>query len=77
MIPAILPVKCYNGILCACGILYIRFALINTNTHGQRRTFVLPDAHLRLLLGLALDSTKNFQHDIVHLELVARSPGWL
>jgi hypothetical protein len=32
MISRILPVKCYNGILCACGILYILFELINTNT---------------------------------------------
>jgi hypothetical protein len=31
-IPGILPVKCYNGILCACEILHILFALINTNT---------------------------------------------
>ena len=33
MIPGILPVKCYNGILYACGILHILFALINTNKH--------------------------------------------
>ena len=33
MIPRILSVKCYNGILCACGILHILFALINTNKH--------------------------------------------
>ena len=31
MILGILPVKCYNGILCACGILHILSALINTN----------------------------------------------
>jgi hypothetical protein len=31
MIPRILLVKCYNGILCTCGILHILFALINTN----------------------------------------------
>jgi len=31
-IPGILSVKCYNGIVCACGILHILFAL-NTNKH--------------------------------------------
>ena len=31
MIPEILPVKCYNGIMCTCRILHILFALINTN----------------------------------------------
>ena len=31
MIHEILPVKCYNGIPCTCGILYIPFVLINTN----------------------------------------------
>ena len=30
-IPRILLVKCYNGILCACKILHILFALINTD----------------------------------------------
>ena len=34
MIPRILPVKCYNGIICACGILHILFAL---NKYQQRR----------------------------------------
>ena len=33
MIPGILLVKCYNGIMCACIILHILFALINTNKH--------------------------------------------
>jgi hypothetical protein len=32
MIPRILPVKCYNGILCAYRILHILFELINTNS---------------------------------------------
>jgi hypothetical protein len=36
MIPKILPVKCYNGILCACGIFHILFALININKHFLR-----------------------------------------
>jgi hypothetical protein len=37
MISEILPVKYYNGIMCACGILHILFALINTNTGAAGR----------------------------------------
>jgi hypothetical protein len=50
MIPGILPVKCYNGILCACGILPILFALINTNNVAEKKFLNLKSHDCQVLM---------------------------
>ena len=71
MILGILSVKCYNGVLCACGILNIIFALTNVNSCPT--TPCAPKSHATTVLS-SVHQTGHLTWCLVHCHFFPE--GW-